>query len=217
MRPKSLTSCLLLAAGIVLSAPSQAVVLFSDSFDADYGSSVLNVGSLTNWTVSDGTIDYIRHGNQWGISCFGAAGACLDMDGSTGNAGRITSTSTFNLLPGVTYYLEGEVSGNQRGGASDGVTFGIADASNPAFAFTGTWGSIQPGSPFMLHYLGVGPVVAPLTVRIFVEGLGGDNVGVILDNVVFRDDTSGNVPEPGTLSLLGLGLAGLAASRRRKQ
>jgi hypothetical protein len=38
----------------------------------------------------------------------------------------------------------------------------------------------------------------------FWEGVGADNVGVILDNVTFSEATT-RVPEPGTLALAGLG------------
>lgn len=201
-----------------LSAPvtHAAVILFSDNFDGDAAGSVLNFTGFANWTVvgGSGTVDYIRSGD-FGISCAGGVGGCVDTDGSTNNSGRMLSNSTFSFVVGETYRLFVDVSGSQRGGR-DELSFGLVgpgavstsmvlDSSDP---FTTESVGYAPGSGFAGSY------------QIFIEGSSNDNVGPIIDNVRLECLTCGNntqVPEPGALALLGIGAAGALALRRRNR
>lgn len=210
---KSTAAAAALAATLVV-APAHAAIVFSDNFDTDAASSILNFDSLINWTVSGGTIDYIRSGG-FGINCAGGTGGCLDMDGSTGNAGRITSRQVFTLDPGLIYTWQFEVSGNQRGGASDSLLYGLIDASTDTDLVSYVIGPLAPSAPFATYTLNIIPGTDPITLRLFFEGVGGDNIGVILDNVVLRDNRTANVPEPATLLLSGLALLAAGAVRRR--
>ncbi len=209
---KAATAAAAVAAAL-LAAPAQAGIIFPDNFDADSASSVLNFNGLINWTVSGGTIDYIRSGG-FGISCVGGTGGCLDMDGSTRDAGRITTRQVFDFDDGVEYTFELMLSGNQRGGASDTVTYGLISVDT-GFESTLSAGPLAPSAPFATFSGSLLGQNFTGNWRFFIEGAGGDNIGAILDNVVLRDNRTANVPEPATLLLSGLALLAAGAVRRR--
>jgi len=203
---------LLLSVLALASLPAGAIPVFEDDFDAETGSgqgasgqSQTSYTGFVNWTVSDGTVDLVAH-TDFGIDCFGGSGKCVDLDGATSNAGVLTSTA-LNLAAG-TYVLSFQLSGTDAGFPQAAAgTPNVVDVSIGAF-FT-TQVTVNKGDPFA-SYGGSFTLAAPAIVSIVFANQGGDNFGAMLDDVKLE-----LVPEPGTAALLALGLAGLAARRRR--
>lgn len=215
----ALMSATLLAAMAV--APSaQAVVVFQDNFDSESGGSILNYNAFANWDVTFGTVDKIASGG-FGITCAGGTGQCVDMDGSTRNAGVMTTKQTFNFNAGDIVTLMVDYTGNQRAAQTETISFNFS----PFFSSFITIGQGAIGLPFTTYSKTV--VVAADTVgsslSIFQPSGSGsvdDNVGPIIDNVVIDVTPSSgpsDIPVPPSLMLFGsaIALAGWAAYRRK--
>lgn len=191
-----------LTAGLFLWAVSApAAVLLSDNFDAD--TVTLNSASLINWSVARPAIDLVAH-NTFSIECLGNTGRCVDLDGSQDASGRIESNTLFTFETGVTYTLTYWLSGNSRNNENDSVRVSLGNLGSNSHTLAGN----APFAQFVLSVVGNGSQG-----RIIFDSTGtGNNVGLILDNVTLSD---GEIPEPGTWTLFGSALAGLAMWRRR--
>lgn len=187
---------------------------FEDSFDDEPGSgdgasgqSGLNYASFANWNVSLGTVDLIAQGD-FGVSCANETGKCVDLDGSTGDAGVLVSLRQM-LVPG-SYAFSFELAG-----VSDSFNAPGAAEPNLVDVSVGDFYSDQilreQGDPYET-FGGEFLVTEPTEVFIVFSNQGGDFFGAMLDNVKL------SVPEPGTFALLGS--AGLwllmAATRKRR-
>ncbi|MGE3848700.1 MAG: PEP-CTERM sorting domain-containing protein [Gammaproteobacteria bacterium] len=194
-------SAIALAASLFTVNAAQAVPLFSDSFDSE----VLGVNqSLDNWTVSDGTIDVVGTGF---FDFYPGNGNYLDLDGSTGNAGIITTNAVFNLLPGL-YSLTFQLGGSARGDTNS-VTVSLGSAFNEVFTLASNDGLQNITRTFSLSS-------ALGSASLSFNHAGGDNLGLLLDDVLLDfTRTTTAVPEPSSLALLAV--AGVLAARRGRR
>lgn len=187
---------LIIAVCAFMAVPAMADMMLYDNFDSEHGGvGVLNYNSFTNWDVSDGTVDLIGNGYY---DFLPGNGLYVDMDGSTKNAGKMTTKTSFNFDPGVTYTLSFELAGNRRNTSTETVTVQVDMGTilNKSY-------SLNKMDPFTL-FTETFTVGSPTSAKLSFEGIGGDNIGMLLDDVTL-------VPLPGAvlLGLLGLTAAGI--------
>lgn len=222
---------------VALSVPAQAATVFTDSFDGENGGGTqLNYASFANFGVQSGTVDIIASGG-FGITCAGASGSCVDLDGSTGNGGTLVSNSSYAFAAGDNVRLSYALSGNQRVGGSDdwfsGFTFGgTTQINNYGFNYFGsdtTIGDYFTSSISTSTAANLGNAFATRsiyftagsagTLNFFIGTQSTDNIGPILDNVSLDITPAGigAVPEPATWAMMLLGFGAIGGSIRMRR
>ena len=207
---------------IVFVSPAYSLVMFEDNFDSENGGiESLSYNAFSNWTVRDGTsVDLIKSPSWFSQPLdLTNRGSFVDMDGTSGSSGRITTKQRFFFEAGTEYQLSFDLAGNNRSAGSDklrSITTAIGISSTSHAAETFTLNENDDFTPYVISFMGLG-VDGRVTFR--TDGLNNapndnDNMGILLDNVkLIRVE----VTEPATLGLLLLGVMGLLLARRNKE
>lgn len=178
-------------------------ILFQDNFNAENGGyAALNYSGFNNWNVTDGSVDLIGN-DSWDFHP--GNGLYVDLDGSTSNAGVLTTKASFTYLFNKWYRLDFDLGRSQPYNGDNEVTV-IVSFVNTSYTIY----DIEPLTSYSIKFFDDGTSGPAIVGAISFSNAGGDNIGAVLDNVTLTQ-----VPEPTTLLLLGLGLIGLAGMRRK--
>jgi hypothetical protein len=162
-------------------------------------------------TINGTNIDVVG-GAVFGSLCVAPeSGNCVDMDGSGGKSqGVLQSKSPVTLVPGVNYFLSFDLIGSRRGlTTSTTVNFGPYSQTFILASGNDTSGVVSDT---------LVTVIAPTSAFLTFTSNTAGNVGALLDDVVVTSSSpvTTGVPEPATLGLLALGLAGVGFARRKR-
>ena len=134
------------------------------------------------------------------------------MDGSLGDAGKLTSQTAFNFVPGFIYTLQFDIAGNQRNAENESVAVQVDAGGLFSESF-----SLNQSDPFqtVTRTFSVG---SPSSANLSFEGAGTDNIGMLLDNVSLTYEARATPDASSTAMILGFGLfATFAASTRSRR
>lgn len=200
---KKLLLVLVSTATLIFTPKAEAItLLLNDDFNSENnGVGILNYRNLNNWNITDGNIDLIGNGF---FDFAPGNGLYLDLDGSTLNAGRIESKSIFSFNPGDTIDLSFDILGQnpEFDTSNNQVTVTLGNLLNETFSLDDL-GTITRQIQ----------VTSAETTNLIFDHAGGDNGGLLLDNVrldVDSETVTERTPEPsiliGLLSLSSLSL-----------
>ena len=187
--------------------PASAFAIFEDDFNSYNGENgALNYNFSdgdAKWSVTSGTVDLIGNGFY---DFLPGNGLYIDMDGSTGTAGEIKS-SLINLIPG-SYILSFDLAGNQRNNSQEQVSIMVETG---IFSEVYSMSQDEPFHTFTANFT----LSNRQEINIIFKGTGGDNIGMLLDNVKLEEASP--VPIPGSILLLGSTLIGIIGYRKKSK